>query len=695
VSTILILAEPVSFSRLHAWAIGAGLSCVADFPITGRFRTATFGGDRGHVLWFCRAGSRHAVLAVDGEGEEAIAREARAAFPMVAVADLVARLDGASSSLGRVTAASDLGALVFLASSPENDQAVAALGRALLDDDRAVRYTAARVLGEQMNRPVLSLYTAAAERHPDLRPVRDFARETCEAAEAGTLYDGPTDSWWKLEQRAREGVEKGQWKRVAKAADDLLAQSADNAKGLYYRGLAYEAQGELPLALAYLGAARARIAIRLSAVKRDDEGETAGDDAEERALLPTLEEKVAELRARPVPAARWEAAREPILARLSAWWKDQSTLSAGAAEALHGLDAAIEAPLVFLSGCYRLDVAKVERALTLAPGSLAVELALAKALSRTDPAASRARYEGILSRLRTGEAAEPGGAAALIARFDKDPATLAGVLEALTVMTQQARDRPRALELADELVKVNPNSLMGWQIRAWARLFELRYEEAAEAYAEGIREVTRVYDLKDRGWTFLGTDPRPQMHFNRACAFGRLGRKEEALDALRAAVRGDEKFAEQALTDDWLECLWGTPELEAIARKDPRALATQEELSPPFIERLVSRCSELFHRGEAREAIAAGERAVELAGFAGDPLLSARALASLGHALTFSGQAGRAVELLARAVTLVEGASAADRATVIHDQGSVLQEHGDLAGAERAYRLALSLRREA
>jgi hypothetical protein len=60
-------------------------------------------------------------------------------------------------------------------------------------------------------------------------------------------------------RRAREGVEAGQWKRVARAMDALLADSPWDDEALHLRGLAHAAMGELFDALALLGAAEKKV----------------------------------------------------------------------------------------------------------------------------------------------------------------------------------------------------------------------------------------------------------------------------------------------------------------------------------------------------------------------------------------------------------------------------------------------------
>ncbi len=368
----------------------------------------------------------------------------------------------------------------------------------------------------------------------------------------------------------------------------------------------------------------------------------------------------------------------------------------GAAEALDGLDAEIEVVTAFLPGSYHSDREKLERALALAPDATTIALRLAALTAKTDKAAARVAYEDILARVRAGTTAGSSPAARSIARFEKDPVTLAGVLEQLASTTFALEDRPRAMELADELVRENPDSVTGWQLRGHARLFDHRYAEAAEAYGDALREMDRIYEEGTRGGSiFFGQDPRAMMHFNRACAYGKLGMKTETLASLRLAVRAKPSYAEEARTEEWIQCVWGTPELEAIARLDPRALATEEELGAPFVQRLIDRCKAHMYRGERDESLKAGERAVELASFRDDPAQEVEALSALSYTLAFSGSAGRAVELMARAVHLAEAAPPARRAEAVANQAVVLHAHGDLEGAERAYQRGLALRLEA
>lgn len=692
-SNILILAEPLPLDRIRAWAAKAGLACTHDIPVTDRRRSVSFGAERVVATWISRAGSPLSLLVVHEEALEALrsARDTFAIAPLDALIDRVAA--AAATPIDRIRAAFDLGALVELVDRDERKRAIEALGPLLADDDRAVRYAVGSLFTSLVDRRAEALLVAAAERHEDMAPVRDWVRAACDAEDDGTLYDAPTDSWWELERRAREGAEKGQWKRVAKAASDLLKEDADNVAGLYYRGLAYEAEGDLPMALAYLGAARAERALELSVDDEDDDEAEADDREEKRALLATIERRIEEIRAKEIPAERWAASREALIEQLAKWWKEESSCAAGAVEAMAGIEGDLEALVAFVGGAYENDVERLRLALSLAPGSLAVELRLAAALGKSDKPASREAYERVLGRLRAGDVEPMSRGAALIARVEKAQTSLSGVLEELASAAYQAKDRPRAIELADELVQLDPDSIKGWQLRGHARLFELQYADAAEAYAVGIREIGRIRDRGDS--IFFGDDPRAMMHFNRCCAFGRLGMKEEALDALRLAVRANDKYAEEAKTEDWIDCLWGMPEFEAITRQEPRGLVTRGDLDEAHVASLIQRCKSGLYRGERKEAIEAGERAILLAEMRGDANQETDALSALAFALAFSGSAGRAVEMASKAIAIADRASPELRSEAHATHAAALHAHGDLEGAARAHLGALDRRREA
>src|SRR5262249_10784918 len=146
-------------------------------------------------------------------------RSARSAFDVVPLDVLIDKVASAEGSALRIRAAFDLGALMELVDRDERRRAIEALGPLLADDERAVRYAVGSMCTNVVDRRAEALLAAAAERHEDMAPVRDWVRAACDAEDDGTLYDAPTDSFWELERRAREGAEKGQWKRVAKAAE--------------------------------------------------------------------------------------------------------------------------------------------------------------------------------------------------------------------------------------------------------------------------------------------------------------------------------------------------------------------------------------------------------------------------------------------------------------------------------------------
>src|SRR5690606_31899458 len=118
------------------------------------------------------------------------------------------------------------------------------------------------------------------------------------------------------------------------------------------------------------------------------------------------------------------------------------------------------------------------------------------------------------------------------------------VVERLTRRSYDEQDWDRAAELADELVALDPDCAIGWQIRANAHIFALRHELAVDACSDAITNLERIHAAADEDDTiFLGTDPRATMYFNRACVLAKLGRRELALDDLREAIRRDAQFA--------------------------------------------------------------------------------------------------------------------------------------------------------
>lgn len=703
----LILTPDIDEARVLDWAAKQGLDVTSRAPATGSRRIITFSGSLGMASWLIRAGATHPLLVIEGEasGVEALARAGRDALGVLGLDDFLGKLSGATSAIDRVRAMHDVAILAELAPCDERTRMLDLVAAHLVSDDRALRYLAAEVVSLAIDRHGAELLARASESFPDLAPARDLVLRMCEAEADGTLGDAPTDDWWELEQRARAGAAAGQWKRVVAASEALLASSADHVQGLYYRGLAHEAFGEPVLALAYFGACAAELELEISVNADDDDDgfdDGGGDDddddeqRENRALLSDARSKIASLRERVLSTSEAERAAEEdaLVARLLAWQDGEAGLAAGAADALAGVYPTLDPLFLFLRGSYHSNLELVDRAYQTAKDSLAVELRRAELLRKSDRPSAKLAFEALLTKLRRNGVHEPSSLARLIARFAGTPA-LADVLEQLARVSLEEEDRVRALELAEELLKLNPDSASGWQVRAHALLFEHRYAEAAEAYADAIAELGRIREEgESSGSLFFGQDPRAMLHMNRACAFGRMGQKAETLDCLRRAVRLDVQYAESAKTEDWIECVWGTPEFEAITRQESRALVTSEELEPAHVANLISQCKGRFYRREVAAALEAGERAAELAGYRGDRAQRIEAMSALAFALAFSGQAGRAVELMAEVVALAQGGTPEERADARAHQALALQAHGDLTGAERAYLDGIELRRQ-
>jgi tetratricopeptide (TPR) repeat protein len=701
-TTTLVLERGSSEEAFRSWAVDQRLEQLANEPTERGLRYLVFGDGGRFATWIARAGSAFPLLVLEGEGNDSLVESAIDRFRVEPLDDLLGRISAAQSPASRLHALSDVAVLCDLRASNERVRGVEAVGAELLSQVPCVRYLAAEIIGAVPDARALALLEAAVGHHEDLAPARDRMAELLAWEADGTLRDGPTDDWYELERRAEQGIQQGQWKRVEKAADDLLAQDPDHVRGLHYRGRAYEASGEVLLALCFLGAAHEVLAHELGQAESDDEDDEDAeslddDDDEERARDRTaLEEVAARIetlrgRAREFTMESVAAPRDLLVARLSDSRKHNSWLATGAAKALAGIDPGLEALLLYLLGANEGDVGLLEQVVRLAADSAWAEFALGRACRKTSGTAARNAFERALRMVR---ADSPGTSseAELIQRFEGRPLDLPSILEALAEVCLEIDDRQRALELANELVTLNPDSQPGWQIRAHALLFEHRYEEAAEAYAEAITELTRIREAaEERGSMWFGTDARPRLHMNRACAFGRLGKQAETLECLRHAVRLNEALAEEAKTEDWLQCVWGTPEFEAITRREESALVTEEDLTEEAVTLLIQKC----RTAELGEAVAAGARAVEFARLRGDARQEVEALCEYARAVSFAGEAARGVALAEESTVLAREQALAVRALAASTRAVVLDLSGDPTAAEAAYLEGLELRRQA
>lgn len=718
---LLFPNDPIERERLSAGLSERGFVLSSDGPVTNNRRSSAW--DRGDdvVGYTVRRDFGTWVLYVVGPGEEALAAELAAWLPSRSGSEVLAA-ELSDRPLTRIrqvfeilTAASILGD-----ASPEAHSRSLAL---LEHDDELVRWAALRTL--PLTREGLAVVARSAERHPEMQHAYDRLLPFVERAEEGTLNDHDTRDRWELLRRAREGAEAGQWRRVAKAMDVLLEDSPWDDEALHLRALAHEGMGELFDALALLGAAEKKVDAFGDAEASDDEldeddeeldeddelDEDEHDDADERSVDPekharllAIRAKLEELRPRAAELGADDRAtvRERLVERMHAWQAGYEAESLhGAARALRGVFPELEGLLAFFAGSYDRNEAVLEEALTLHPDSPSVARELAYAVLKRDEAEGLRRLEALRDRLRDPAPLSEGSA--LLERLvaaggERNVPTEASILETLAKSAYDAKDYARAAALGDELVALDPDTGLGWQLRANARIFALRHEEAVVAYREAIEALERIYAKSEaEGSIMFGGDPRPGMWFNLSCALAKLERRDEAIAALRTAVRGDEKYAAEAKSDDYMEFLFGDEEFEAICALDPVALRSAQERDPAWVKALVARARDEQQGGDVRRALTTATRAAELAEALGDGSLSCEALAVLGRMQVFTGDldAGLASSERALGLAAKESVPPEVRAVAYAQRGICLQAAGRLDEAEAAYESAFEARRAA
>jgi tetratricopeptide (TPR) repeat protein len=187
------------------------------------------------------------------------------------------------------------------------------------------------------------------------------------------------------------------------------------------------------------------------------------------------------------------------------------------------------------------------------------------------------------------------------------------------------------------------------------------------------------------------------MWFNLSCVLSKVGRRDEAVAALRTAVRGDEKYADEAKADDYMEALFGDPEFEAICALDPSALRTAEERDPAWVKGLIARARDEQQAGDLQRGLATATRAAGLAEALGDRAVLVEALAVLGRMQAFAGSIDDALATSARAIDLAgdEAVPPDVRAVAYAQRGICMQAVGSLDEAEAAYERAFEERRAA
>lgn len=130
-------------------------------------------------------------------------------------------------------------------------------------------------------------------------------------------------------------------------------------------------------------------------------------------------------------------------------------------------------------------------------------------------------------------------------------------------MATDAKDWDRAIALTDEWKVCEPDSIAMWVWRGIAQTFSNRSMEAITSYTRAIELREQESDM-----IYFGEDPVATAYFNRACERANLGIVDELFfDDLQRAVSLSARFAEDAVSDDYLAVAWSDPRFEEALAK--------------------------------------------------------------------------------------------------------------------------------
>ncbi len=674
-TTLWVAHAPVERADVAAFADARGLNPVGDPPWTGGVRQSTWANDEVQLTFAAHAPSGKGLFVVAAAGED-LAEALRDRFSLSSPDEVLAAAAEAEGRAELVASAYSVGALL-LATHRDPQAEVAFLCERLTHDDRHVRFAAARILRGWPRPEVVAAMRRAAETHDEMRALAEHLERQRRAAEAGTIDDHPTDDWQELIRRARAGLEEGKLARIERATDMLFEERLDHPEGLVLRAHFHALTGQPMLALGLAGAAREAIADEAEVRDDDDTDDLEALTAELQALTDDL-----------VQATPEEGVEDAVRSWLGRFDDD------GAEGEVYGMARALLEPLkdlrplmCFLSGRYDDDVEQLAEAVALAPDSPSARRAYGVALQETSPEKAEVELREALRLLE--QKAEPSAAAEQIERFE--PTMHGEVLELLTPMVYEQQRYEEAGELADALVEVHPDSAIAWQIRANARTFSGRHREAADLYLETLEALDAIFDGDG---IMFGEDPRPSMHFNRACVLSKIGARDESLDELRHAVRADAQWAERAVEDDYFGVLLEDETFKRIVAREPRALVSEAELEEGAVAARLERAHGLSHRGDVEAALEEAEAAAQHALWGGHDNLALRASTLRGRIMVLERDRGAGLELLERAVAgLGPDTPPEVRIEVVHTYGLGLQVNGRLDDAEAAYQQALEARR--
>jgi hypothetical protein len=673
-TAVLLPSLPVGFEALEAFATRHALPLRWAPPAAAGLQLLAVGAEDDRWLRLLTFSAQGCQLLLADEPE--LAAGLRVAFGAREIGEVLALpSDDPAEIVQLVGYAAALLQSGVCRGQPEEQAARELIIARLVSQDPIVRRLAGVLSWTLADEAGLEAVRAAAERFPDLLFAVDTLHQQLHEQAAGTLHDLPTTDTLELARRAREAAGQGQLERAKRTAELLLERQPWDSEGVYALGVGLSEDN--PLAAAFL--------LGAASTAEDDAGQPEFPDAAAR---------MAQLRELPVTPEQQQATEQLVL-KFVRQWRGYScaALSYGGAQALDGKLPSLQPLFSYLLGAWSSQIERLEQAAKLAPGVPQITLRWLEQLEQSEPERARAGMDALVEQLRQGLAPTPlEQQLEATLTGEGEPLTLGSLLARQAKAAYEAKDYDRAMQLATQALEHTPAELTALQVRALAATFSGRLEESLGAYAEALAAHDARY--ADGGAVFL-SDPRPQMWFNRACTHAKLGRREAALEDLRRAVLGADRYAEEARKDDWFASLWEDPELLAIVAREPQALVLQEHRRPEHALALLGQAMDAENRGEPTVAAELAQQAALAAQLAGALPLQAEALAQKARTLALSGQLEPATQAATEAARLAEDPSVPPRVRgqVFAQVGLTRQAHGDLAGARAAYERSLAERR--
>lgn len=745
-----LTTEPGNFAQWNTIALHLGLQRIDDQPWTYGIRQVSWSGHgqtwtiATHSLSGCALFlfSKHVPsdVATRPEDDRDLEQEIISLIPCETAQQVIEKSQHIQTDLQKVRQIHRLGTLLLARALPK-EPILNAMIPCLLSSEPLVRWAAAKALRSRSDVHTLELLAQACQQFPDLNPTYREVEQAHQMEAEGILNDDPTDQWWILLERARQGLADGKYKRIATAMDALLQEKPDHAEGLYLRALAYEATGDHLLSFGLLSAAEAEVQLTLSVHHEDDDDsnhDEEDDDSfhdsdefdsdfssdangvddhdpeetddfdnadeqkflddeeyvEQQELLHHIQEARERLEhtCREYPAEFLDASTIETFLSWPKRWENHSATRGGFAKALCGKTPGLTGIFSYIAGVEEDELSLLQKAVDEVPDAPECRFELAQDLSKNQPSSARQVYLDTLKSLNTPVEGRS-WSAQQIHEICREPLTESRVLKELAHLAYRHHIWEEAKNWADQLVEHDPNSVWGWQIRANARIFGLQHEEAVVACQIALQEMNRI--LNEDHYFFTGSDPRENMRFNLSCVLAKVGRAREALEELRLVVRTNPKWADDARQDDYFESLWQDPDFLAITAGEETALILEEEKDPQYLNTLLDRCLGLGYLGNVKEALAECEKAVLLAELLHQPGQKARALAMMGRFIIQKGQTEAALFYLEQALELSQQEPNALRAEVVNTHAIVLQQAERLDEAIGMYKHAQDLRMEA